>query len=104
LIDRLAAALFVEIPCEGGASVSSTSRPNTKHEARRQAYAQIRAARAARFPFPIEGRIPYFVGAEVAARRLRNFPIYQRAQSIKVNPDAPQLPVRAMALADGKRR
>lgn len=75
----------------------------TKEEARKAAYQGLRAARAARFPFPIEGRIPNFQGAEAAAERLRQLPVYRRARTIKVNPDAPQLPVRAAALADGKR-
>lgn len=76
--------------------------PLSKEAARRLAYDGLHAARAARFPFPIEGRIPNFVGAEAAGRRLRDLPIYRQAQTIKVNPDAPQLPVRAMALQDGK--
>lgn len=74
----------------------------TKEAARRLAYRRLREAGAARFPFPIEGRIPNFTGAEAAARLLRQTPFYQKARVIKVNPDAPQLPVRAMALADGK--
>lgn len=74
----------------------------SKDEARRLAYEGLHTARAARFPFPIEGRIPNYVGAEAAARRLRHLSVYREAQTIKVNPDAPQLPVRAMALADGK--
>lgn len=75
----------------------------SKAEARLLAYQRLRAARAARFPFPIEGRIPNFQGAEAAAARLRQLPVYQKARTVKVNPDAPQWPVRAMALADGKR-
>lgn len=78
-------------------------RPMTKEEARQSAYEGLLAAKAARFPFPIQGRIPNFTGAEAAARRLRELPVYQTARVIKVNPDAPQLPVRAMALADGKK-
>lgn len=74
----------------------------TKAEARAAAYRGLHAANAARFPFPIEGRIPNFVGAEAAARRLRATPTYQRARQLKVNPDSPQLPVRIMALRDGK--
>jgi 5-formyltetrahydrofolate cyclo-ligase len=74
----------------------------TKAEARALAYRRLRAAGAARFPFPVEGRIPNFRGAEAAAARLRALPVYQRARAIKANPDAPQLPVRAMALRDGK--
>lgn len=74
----------------------------SKDEARALAYQGLHQAKAARFPFPIEGRIPNFVGAEAAARRLATLPVYQNARGLKVNPDAPQLPVRAMALADGK--
>jgi 5-formyltetrahydrofolate cyclo-ligase len=66
------------------------------------AYRRLRESRAARFPFPVEGRIPNFRGAEKAAARLRELELYRRARALKVNPDAPQLPVRAMALADGK--
>lgn len=74
----------------------------TKAQARAAAYAGLHAENAARFPFPIEGRIPNFVGAEAAARRLRELPVYQAARGVKVNPDAPQLPVRAMVLRDSK--
>ncbi|MFS8665483.1 MAG: hypothetical protein LOD84_07380, partial [Limnochordales bacterium] len=41
-------------------------------------------------------------GAEAAARRLRELDESQAARGVKVNPDAPQLPVRAMVLRDGK--
>ncbi|HLT58002.1 MAG TPA: 5-formyltetrahydrofolate cyclo-ligase, partial [Limnochordales bacterium] len=74
----------------------------SKAQARAAAYAALRAAKAARFPFPIEGRIPNFAGAEAAARRLRELDEYQAARGVKVNPDAPQLPVRAMVLRHGK--
>lgn len=73
-----------------------------KAQARQLVYRRLRQAGAARFPFPIEGRIPNFVGAEQAARRLRELPVYRQARAVKVNPDAPQLPVRAAVLEDGK--
>jgi 5-formyltetrahydrofolate cyclo-ligase len=56
---------------------------------------------AARFP-GAKGRIPNFVGAEAAAGRLTELPEWKRARVVKANPDAPQLPVRARALAEGK--
>lgn len=56
---------------------------------------------AARFP-GARGRIPNFVGAEAAAARLAELPVWKRARVVKANPDAPQLPVRARALAEGK--
>lgn len=68
---------------------------------REQMWRNLSAPGIARFPRP-EGRIPNFVGAEAAAERLRATPIWQAAQTIKANPDSPQLPVRERALADGK--
>jgi len=55
----------------------------------------------ARFP-GARGRIPNFAGAEAAAERLAGLPGWKRAGAVKANPDAPQLPVRARALAEGK--
>jgi 5-formyltetrahydrofolate cyclo-ligase len=57
--------------------------------------------RAARFP-GARGRIPNFVGAEQAARRLAETEEWRAALVLKCNPDAPQLPVRRLALAEGK--
>jgi 5-formyltetrahydrofolate cyclo-ligase len=55
----------------------------------------------ARFPSP-DGRIPNFVGAERTAKRLQETRAWQRARTVKANPDSPQLPVRQRALEDGK--
>jgi 5-formyltetrahydrofolate cyclo-ligase len=61
----------------------------------------LRTAKAARFP-GAEGRIPNFIGAEAAAEHLRGVTPWQRALTVKANPDAPQWPVRQRALEDGK--
>ncbi len=47
-------------------------------------------------------RIPNFTGAEQAAARLAELPIWKNAQVVKSNPDAPQIPVRLRALQEGK--
>lgn len=73
-----------------------------KQDVRERAWAALREAGGARFP-GVEGRIPNFVGAERAAELLASTPEWRAASVIKANPDAPQLPVRARALADGKR-
>jgi 5-formyltetrahydrofolate cyclo-ligase len=49
------------------------------------------------------GHILSFVGADRAAERLAQLPIWRQAQVIKCNPDAAQTPVRLRALHDGKR-
>ena len=56
----------------------------------------------ARFPFPPHGRIPNFAGADAAADRLADTAAFREAETVKINPDSPQRPVRKRALAAGK--
>ena len=51
---------------------------------------------------PAFDRIPNFVGADVAAKRLSELDAWKRARVVKCNPDPPQIPVRLRALYDGK--
>ncbi len=73
-----------------------------KQAVRERVWRALRQSGAARFP-GAEGRIPNFVGAEAAARRLASLDAWREAEVIKSNPDSPQLPVRTAALGDGKR-
>ena len=75
--------------------------PRTKEEIRDFVWKRMEREQVARFP-GTRGRIPNFVGAERAALHLQTVQIWKRARVIKVNPDAPQLPVRRMALREGK--
>lgn len=72
-----------------------------KQAIREKVWALLEREGAARFP-GAKGRIPNFVGAEAAAERLAELPEWKRARVVKSNPDSPQLPVRARALAEGK--
>jgi 5-formyltetrahydrofolate cyclo-ligase len=72
-----------------------------KAELRDRIWSRLREHRVARFPGAV-GRIPNFVGAERAAERLRETEAWQRAATLKSNPDSPQLPVRQRALEDNK--
>jgi 5-formyltetrahydrofolate cyclo-ligase len=74
----------------------------TKQALRERVWTLLRERRVARFPFPIEDRIPNFVGAERAAARVAELPEWMRARRLKCNPDAPQRPLRLRALRDGK--
>ena len=51
---------------------------------------------------PAFDRIPNFVGADLAAKRLSDLDEWRRARVIRCNPDPPQIPVRLRALYDGK--
>jgi 5-formyltetrahydrofolate cyclo-ligase len=73
-----------------------------KQSIRERVWRSIEAAPdVRRFP-GTHGRIPNFVGAEAAAERLASLPEWRAARVIKVNPDSPQLPVRARAIDEGK--
>lgn len=56
----------------------------------------------ARFPFPLEDRIPNYAGSERAAARLRELPEWRAARVIYANPDYAQKKAREYALLDGK--
>jgi 5-formyltetrahydrofolate cyclo-ligase len=73
-----------------------------KDEVRERIWRLLERRRVARFP-GARGRIPNFTGAEIASRRLAAEPVWLAARVVKANPDLPQLPVRARALAEGKR-
>jgi 5-formyltetrahydrofolate cyclo-ligase len=73
-----------------------------REELRQKIWREMEEKNIARFPRPVYGRIPNFVGAEQAAEKLINTDIFRRAQVVKVNPDSPQKPVREAVLRKGK--
>jgi len=73
-----------------------------KQAIRERVWDDLEESGAARFPFPPHGRIPNFAGADRAADRLAGTPEWDRAVTIKANPDSPQRPVRRRALEAGK--
>jgi 5-formyltetrahydrofolate cyclo-ligase len=74
----------------------------SKEEIRIRVWQLMEEKGVATFPKPILHRIPNFVGAEKAAQNLRSLNEYKTAKVVFCNPDAPQRPVREMALRDGK--
>jgi 5-formyltetrahydrofolate cyclo-ligase len=73
----------------------------TKEAIRDSIWHLLEKESAARFP-GAQGRIPNFVGAEKCAATLASCPLWQRAKTIKVNPDSPQRAIRQRALEEGK--
>ena len=73
-----------------------------KQSLRERVWDELEETGEARFPFPPHNRIPNFAGAGRAAERLAGTDAWRRADAIKANPDAPQLPVRRAALREGK--
>ena len=72
-----------------------------KAEARSAVWKALVAHKAARFPFPLKGRIPNFEGADRAAALLLGHPVFTSARCVKVNPDSPQRYVRKGLLDRG---
>jgi 5-formyltetrahydrofolate cyclo-ligase len=73
-----------------------------KDEIRHKVWNTLTEQKLGRFPFPLIGRIPNFKGAEIAAKYVVQLEEYKEAKVIKVNPDAPQLPLRTQIIKDGK--
>jgi 5-formyltetrahydrofolate cyclo-ligase len=85
----------------GASAASLEEAARAKQAVRERVWALLERERVARFP-GATGRIPNFAGAPATAARLASLPAWRAADVVKANPDAPQLPVRAHALADGK--
>jgi 5-formyltetrahydrofolate cyclo-ligase len=77
-----------------------TAANQTKQAVRDQVWSQLE--RAGVVELGVRGYIPAFEGAEQAAERLADLPVWQQAQILEVVPDRAQLPVRIRALQDGK--
>jgi 5-formyltetrahydrofolate cyclo-ligase len=92
---RAVDALRWAVPVPDGGDVLS------KAAARDRVWREMEMRGIARFP-GATGRIPNFVGAERAALHLQALRAWKEARTIKINPDAAQLPVRRMALREGK--
>ncbi len=80
--------------------MTSVDTDQAKQAIRKRVWALLEQERAA--PPGVYGRIPAFYGAEAAADRLVELPVWQNASVIKAVPDRAQLPVRARALIESK--
>ncbi len=74
---------------------------DNKNEIREKIWSTLEKKKVVLFP-GTRGRIPNFKGAEEAAHLLSKLPEWQKAKTIKANPDSPQRPVRYLALNTGK--
>jgi 5-formyltetrahydrofolate cyclo-ligase len=73
-----------------------------KQEIRKIIWDLLEEKNVATFPRPVHGRIPNFIGANVAAEKLDKLTVWKKARIIKSNPDSPQKWVREEALRHGK--
>nr|MDO8098136.1 5-formyltetrahydrofolate cyclo-ligase [Candidatus Njordarchaeota archaeon] len=73
-----------------------------KQDIRRRVWSQMELANVTRFPKPVYGRIPNFVGAEIAARKLCAMEVFRKARTVFCCPDSPQRPVRLNVLKESK--
>ena len=69
---------------------------------RQEIWKKLETSHIARFPLPVYGRIPNFVGSEKVAENARNLKEWREASVIFANPDYAQQKVREDALLDGK--
>lgn len=76
---------------------------NVKEEIRLRVWRTLEEKGIAKFPRPVYGRIPNFIGAEEAAEKLFRLKEWVNAEVVKVNPDSPQYLVRLQALRERKK-
>ncbi|KAK1403971.1 5-formyltetrahydrofolate cyclo-ligase-like protein COG0212 [Heracleum sosnowskyi] len=70
---------------------------------RKRVWDLMEAQNIAQFPRPVHHRIPNFVAANLAARKLSELEVFGAANCVKVNPDSPQKQVRFLTLNSGKK-
>lgn len=70
---------------------------------RKRIWDLMEAQNIAQNPRPVHHRIPNFVGASSAAKKLSELAAFVMANCVKVNPDSPQKQVRFLTLSDGKK-
>lgn len=73
-----------------------------KQRLREEIWAKLEKAGVARFPLPVSGRIPNFIGSEKAALKLAEVEEWKNAKIVAANPDSPQRKLRELALKGGK--
>ncbi|CAK7346755.1 unnamed protein product [Dovyalis caffra] len=69
---------------------------------RKRIWDLMEARNIAQNPRPVHHRIPNFVGASAAAKKLGGLEAFHDAGLVKVNPDSPQKQVRFLTLSGGK--
>ncbi|XP_065496894.1 methenyltetrahydrofolate synthase domain-containing protein isoform X2 [Caloenas nicobarica] len=80
---------------EGGARLRAGG---TKWDVRQKVWDHLEASGLADFPRPVHRRIPNFKGASHAATRLLGLQEFKAANTVKINPDAPQKNARFLTL------
>jgi len=74
----------------------------SKNEIRKIVWDLLEEKNVVSFPRPVYGRIPNFIGANIASEKLEELSVWRKARVIKSNPDSPQKWVRENALRHGK--
>ncbi|CAG9794803.1 unnamed protein product [Diatraea saccharalis] len=91
---------------EESATATETKKPVpeevTKQSFRLKVWRHLESNGLAMFPRPVYNRIPNFKGAPEAAAKLAELEVFKNANTVKVNPDKPQEPVRVICLEQQK--
>lgn len=76
---------------------------NTKEGIRARIWNHLEKNDLVNFPRPVHHRIPNFKDAEIAADKIKTMEPFQKARTVKINPDKPQQQARFNTLEAGKR-
>jgi len=73
-----------------------------KQKIREHVWKEMEKRKIARFPKPIKGRIPNFLGSEKAGEKISKIPAFLNARTVFSNPDSPQRVIRYLTLTLNK--
>ncbi len=73
-----------------------------KQKIRERIWKEMEKRKIARFPTPVKGRIPNFLGSEKAGEKIREVQAFLNAKIVFSNPDSPQRVIRYIALSLNK--
>jgi len=91
--------------CQGGLTINTSQQEEInkrKQEIREKIWRILEERNIALFPRPVFGRIPNFIGSDIAAKKLSELSIFKKANVIFANPDSPQQHIRRIALEHDK--
>ncbi|KAK7277409.1 hypothetical protein RIF29_18561 [Crotalaria pallida] len=96
--------LRLDAEARGAMAAEAASHPKAwKWVIRKRIWDMMEANNFSHNPRPVHHRIPNFVGASTAARKMSGLDVFQVAECVKVNPDSPQKQVRFLTLSAGKK-
>ncbi|KAI3877274.1 hypothetical protein MKX03_022049 [Papaver bracteatum] len=101
--EEMAEKAQIEINSSNAAEKEEEDPKAWKWIIRKRVWDMMEVENIAQNPRPVHHRIPNFVGAAAAAKKLSELEVFKTSECVKVNPDSPQKQVRFLTLSGEKK-